>query len=93
LKGLGRILAYVAPYKGQVALALFFILVVTLLANLTPVVFKYAVDGALAPKEEVPIEVRFRVLATAALVFLLLKLGEALFRFLEAYLLASEGAL
>ncbi len=86
-----RILAYVRPYLPQVALALFFILAVTLLANLIPLVFKYAVDAALAPKEPKPLEARYQALVLAALVFLGLKLGESLFRFAEAYLLAWIG--
>jgi len=82
---------YVRPYRAQVALALFFILAVTLLANLIPLVFKHAVDAALAPKEPRPLEARYQALFLAALVFLGLKVGEALFRFAEAYLLAWIG--
>lgn len=86
-----RVLAYVRPYRAQVALALFFILGTTLLANLLPLVFKYAVDEALAPRDPRPLELRERALLLAAALFLGLKLADALFRFAQTYLLAWIG--
>ena len=86
-----RVLAYVRPYRAQVVLALLFILGTTLLANLLPLVFKYAVDEALSPKEPRPLEARERALFLAALVFFVLKGAEALFRYAQTYLLAWIG--
>ncbi len=86
-----RILAYVRPYRAQVALALFLILGTTLLANLLPLVFKFAVDEALAPKGPKPLPDREQALFLAAAFFLGLKLADALFRFSQTYLLAWIG--
>ena len=86
-----RVLAFVRPYRGQVALALFFILGTTLFSNLLPLVFKYAVDEALAPRVAKPMEARFEALFIAALVFLGLKLIDAGFRFGQTYTLAWIG--
>jgi len=92
LKGqVRRILAYVRPYRAQVALALFLILGTTLLANLLPLVFKFAVDEALAPKGPKPLPDREQALFLAAAFFLGLKLADALFRFSQTYLLAWIG--
>jgi ATP-binding cassette subfamily B protein len=57
-----RILAYVRPYRLQVALALLFLLLATLTAAATPLFFKWAIDGALVPKEEKPLAERFALL-------------------------------
>ena len=86
-----RILAYVRPYRAQVALALFFILGTTLFANLLPLVFKFAVDEALAPKGPKSLPEREQALFLAAAFFLGLKLADALFRFSQTYLLAWIG--
>ncbi len=68
-----RILRYVHPYRGQVALALLFLLLTTLTAALTPLFFKWAIDGALVPKEAKPLEERLALLLWVSLGFLLVR--------------------
>jgi len=88
---LRRVLAFVRPYLAQVALALLFILATTLLTNLFPLVFKFAVDEALAPKPPRPPADRVHALWLAAGVYLGLKLLDAGFRFAQTYLLTWIG--
>ncbi len=88
---LRRVLAYVRPYLLQVALALLFILATTLLTNLFPLVFKYAIDEALAPRHPRPPLARAHALTLAAGVYLGLKLLDAGFRFGQTYLLTWIG--
>ncbi|RTH38304.1 antibiotic ABC transporter ATP-binding protein, partial [Thermus scotoductus] len=68
-----RILQYVRPYRAQVALALLFLLLTTLTAALTPLFFKWAIDGALVPKEAKPLAERFALLLWVSLGFLLVR--------------------
>lgn len=70
-----RILQYVRPYRAQVALALLFLLLTTLTAALTPLFFKWAIDGALVPKEAKPLAERFTLLLWVSLGFLLVRGG------------------
>ncbi len=86
-----RVLAFVRPYAPQVALALGLILATTLLTNLFPLVFKFAVDEALAPKAPRPLAERSHALWLAAAVYLGLKLADAGLRFGQTYLLAWIG--
>ena len=68
-----RILAYVRPYRLQVALALLCLLLTTLTAALTPLFFKWAIDGALVPQEAKPLSERFALLLWVSLGFLLVR--------------------
>jgi len=88
---LQRVLAFVRPYLPQVVLALFFILATTLLTNLFPLIFKYAIDEALAPRHPRPSLARFHALTLAAGAYLGLRLLDAGFRFGQTYLLTWIG--
>ncbi len=86
-----RVLAFVKPYWKQVGLALFFILITTLAANALPLVFKFAIDGALAPKTPLPVAERFQTLAVAAMVFVGLRVLDFVTRYAQTYTLAWIG--
>lgn len=68
-----RILQYVKPYRLQVGLALLFLLLTTLTAAATPLFFKWAIDGALVPKEAKPLGERLSLLLWVSLGFLLVR--------------------
>jgi ATP-binding cassette subfamily B multidrug efflux pump len=86
-----RILAYVRPYRLQVALALLFLLLVTLTAAATPLFFKWAIDGALVPKEAKPLAERFALLFWVSLGFLLVRGVNFAATYGETYLIQWVG--
>jgi ATP-binding cassette subfamily B protein len=65
-----RVLGYVRPYRLQVGLALLGLLFSTLTAAATPLFFKWAIDGALLPKEARPLVERYGLLLWVSLGFL-----------------------
>lgn len=86
-----RILEYVRPYRLQVGLALFFLLLATLTAAATPLFFKWAIDGALVPKEAKPLSERFALLLGLSLGFLLVRGVNFAATYAETYLIQWVG--
>jgi len=77
-----RLLAYLRPYKGKVALAIVLLTVESLLELAPPFITKIAIDRFIAPAGEVPLDVRLAGLTK--IVGLLL--GALLVGFISAYL-------
>ncbi len=86
-----RILAYVRPYRLQVGLALLFLLLTTLTAAATPLFFKWAIDGALVPKEPKPLPERYALLVWVSLGFLLVRFLNFVATYGQTYLIQWVG--
>jgi len=86
-----RILKYVRPYRLQVGLALCALLLATLTAAATPLFFKWAIDGALVPKEAKPLPERFALLLGLSLGFLLVRGVNFAATYAETYLIQWVG--
>src|SRR5450755_3323017 len=96
-----RLLSYVRPYRGRVALSLLFLLLQSVLQVLAPLLTKTAVDRYLAPSPThiaSPFD-RFLPagpwdgLAAVAMLYLCILLGTFVFEFAQVYLMQYTGQL
>ncbi|TBH20607.1 ABC transporter ATP-binding protein [Thermus thermamylovorans] len=86
-----RILAYVRPYRLQVGLALLCLLLTTLTAALTPLFFKWAIDGVFLPEAPAPLEERLALLLWISLGFLLVRFVNFAATYGQVYLIQWVG--
>ncbi len=86
-----RILVYVYPYRLQVGLALLALLVSTLTASATPLFFKWAIDGALLPREARPLLERYHLLLLVSLGFVAVRALNFAAVYAQAYLINWVG--
>lgn len=96
-----RLLGYMRPYRGFVALSLFFLLLQSVLQVLGPLLTKIAVDRYLAPsptRVPTPIDpylpaTAWNGLAAVGLLYLGVLLGTFVFEFAQVYLMQYTGQL
>ncbi len=85
-----RMLRYVRPYRGWMALALLLVAPLTLLSNTLPLLIRDAIDHGLAPAD-VPASLRRGVLLNVAGLYMLVGFGAFLMRYAQGYLLSWLG--
>lgn len=85
-----RMLRYVRPYRGLMALALVIVAPLTLLSNTLPLLMRDAVDHALVPTNVAAAD-RWAVLLHIGGLYLLVGFGAFVMRFVQAYLLSWLG--
>ncbi len=96
-----RMLAYMRPYRGYVALSLVFLLLQSILQVLGPLLTKIAVDRYLAPsptRVPTPIDAYLPAspwngLAAVGMLYLGVLLGTFIFEFAQSYLMQYTGQL
>lgn len=86
-----RILRYVYPYRFQVGLALLALVASTLTASATPLFFKWAIDGAILPKEAKPLLERYHLLLLASFGFLAVRALNFAAVYAQTYLINWVG--
>ncbi|MCO5067964.1 MAG: ABC transporter ATP-binding protein/permease [Kiritimatiellae bacterium] len=85
-----RMLRYIRPYRGHMALALIIVAPLTLLSNTLPLLMRDAIDHALVPTDAAP-DARWAILLRIGGLYLLIGFGAFLMRFAQGYLLAWLG--
>lgn len=86
-----RILRYVYPYRFQVGLALLALFASALTASATPLFFKWAIDGAILPKEAKPLLERYHLLLLVSLGFLAVRALNFAAVYAQTYLINWVG--
>lgn len=91
LKLARRILVYVRPYWGQVALALVAIFVSTMTAASSPLFMRYAIDHAIVPKEAIEVAERYRILLIISGLFMVVRVADFVANYAQTYLISWVG--
>lgn len=87
---LSRMLRYVRPYRGWMALAILAVLPLTLLSNTLPLLIRDATDHALVAADR-PAAERWAVLLRIGGLYVLIAFGAFLMRFAQGYLMSWLG--
>lgn len=86
-----RILTYVRPYRGYIALALFCLVLTTTAAALTPRFMQYAIDQIFLPSLPLENAERYRLLLTVSLLFFAVRVIDFVASYGQTYLISWVG--